>query len=125
MIKSELVTQQHLTRKAIISIRQSSPHQVLTNQESTRLQYALKQRARSLGWQDADSEVIDADWGRTAAIAQSRAGFKEILAPVALGQVGIVLVYEVQRLIRNCSDGYPLMDLCAWKGCLLGDSDGI
>lgn len=125
MIKSELITTQHLARKAIIYIRQSSPHQVLTNQESTHLQYALRQRARSLGWQDADIEIIDADLGHTAAIPQSREGFKEILAKVALGQVGIVLVYEVQRLIRTCSDLYPLMDMCAYKGCLLADGDGI
>ena len=46
---SELVTTHHLTRQAIIYIRQSTPHQVLTNQESLRLQYALKQRALSLG----------------------------------------------------------------------------
>ena len=125
MIKSELITAQHLARQAIIYIRQSSPHQVLTNQESTRLQYALKQRALSLGWREEDIEIIDADLGVSGATAQHRAGFKEILAKVALGQVGIVLVYEVQRLIRNCSDLYPLMDMCAYKGCLLGDSDGI
>ena len=46
---SELVTTQHLSRKAIIYIRQSTPHQVLTNQESLILQYALRQRAVSLG----------------------------------------------------------------------------
>ena len=49
MPTSELVTTQHLTRKAMIYIRQSTPHQVLTNQESLSLQYALKQHALSLG----------------------------------------------------------------------------
>ncbi len=44
MSSSELITPQHLTRKAIIYIRQSSPHQVLSNQESLRLQYALAGR---------------------------------------------------------------------------------
>ena len=67
---SELVTTQHLSRKAIIYIRQSTPHQVLTNQESLNLQYALKQRALSLGWRDQDIEVIDADLGLTAAAAE-------------------------------------------------------
>ena len=46
---SDLVTARHLSRKAVIYIRQSTPHQVLTNQESLRLQYALHQRARDLG----------------------------------------------------------------------------
>jgi hypothetical protein len=36
MSRSELVSPQHLQRKALISIRQSTPHQVLSNQESLR-----------------------------------------------------------------------------------------
>ncbi len=44
MLTSELVTPAHLVRKALIYIRQSTPHQVLTNQESLRLQYALRLR---------------------------------------------------------------------------------
>ena len=59
MPTSELVTTQHLTRKAMIYIRQSTPHQVLTNQESLSLQYALKQRAFSLGWLEADKAGWD------------------------------------------------------------------
>ena len=59
MSKSELVTAQHLQRKAIIYIRQSTPHQVLSNQESLRLQYALQQRALELGWRAEDIEIID------------------------------------------------------------------
>lgn len=42
---SECITAFHLGREAIIYIRQSSPHQTLTNQESLKLQYALRQRA--------------------------------------------------------------------------------
>ena len=38
-MNAELVTARHLSRKAVIYVRQSSPHQVLTNQESLRLQY--------------------------------------------------------------------------------------
>ena len=56
---SELVTPGHLSRRAVIYIRQSTPNQVLTNQESLRLQYALRQRARELGWHEADVEVIE------------------------------------------------------------------
>jgi hypothetical protein len=43
-VKSELVKPTHLTRKAVVYIRQSMPHQVVSNQESLRLQYALRQR---------------------------------------------------------------------------------
>jgi DNA invertase Pin-like site-specific DNA recombinase len=125
MNTSELVTPFHLARKAIIYIRQSSPHQVLSNQESLRLQYALQQRAQDLGWQPEDIEIIDADLGLTAASAQHREGFKDLISRVTLGQVGIILSYEVTRLSRNCSDWYPLLDLCGYKGCLIADRDGV
>jgi DNA invertase Pin-like site-specific DNA recombinase len=125
MNTSELITSIHLARKAIIYIRQSSPHQVLTNKESLRLQYALKQRALNLGWQAEDIEIIDADLGISGTTAQQREGFKEIVARVTLGEVGIILSAEVQRLSRNCSDWYPLLDICAFKNCLIADRDGI
>jgi DNA invertase Pin-like site-specific DNA recombinase len=115
MTTSELVQPRHLDRKAIIYIRQSSPHQVLSNQESLRLQYALKQRALNLGWQTDNIAIIDADLGITGAFAQGRAGYQDIVSQVTQGQVGIILSYEVQRLSRNCSDWYPLLDICAYK----------
>lgn len=125
MNTSELVTPAHLTRKAIIYIRQSSPHQVLTNQESLRLQYALQQRALGLGWRSEDIEIIDADLGLTGAAAQHREGFKELISQVTLGHVGLILSYEVTRLSRNCSDWYPLLDLCGYRNCLIADRDGV
>src|SRR5918912_51361 len=125
MSSSDLITPQHLTRKALIYIRQSTPHQVLSNQESLRLQYALDQRARSLGWRPEQIEIIDADLGLTGTTAQHRAGFKDLIAQVTLGQVGIILSSEVTRLSRNCSDWYPLLDLCGFKRCLIADRDGI
>src|SRR3954464_3740263 len=91
---SELVTTRHLGCKAVIYIRQSTPQQVLSNQESLRLQYALRHRAQELGWCDADIEVIDADLGRSGATAAQREGFKDLIARVTLGEVGIVLSYE-------------------------------
>ena len=125
MIASELVTPFHLARNAIIYIRQSTPHQVLSNQESLQLQYALEQRALGLGWRPEDVEIIDADLGLTGASAQHREGFKEIISRVTLGQVGIILSSEVTRLSRNCSDWYPLLDICGYKNCLIADGDGI
>lgn len=125
MSTSELITPQHLTRKALIYIRQSSPHQVLSNQESRRLQYALRKRAVELGWRAAEVEVIDADQGLSGAAVPHREGFKELLARVTLGEVGIILSIEVQRLSRNCSDWYPLLDICGYKHCLIADRDGV
>jgi hypothetical protein len=84
---SDLITPKHLERLAMIYIRQSSPQQVLSNQESLRLQYALQQRAKELGWSADRIEVIDTDLGMTAAAAGHRQGFKELLAKVTLGEV--------------------------------------
>jgi DNA invertase Pin-like site-specific DNA recombinase len=125
MPTSELITPHHLTRKAIIYIRQSSPHQVLTNQESLRLQYALRDRAVELGWHSEEIEIIDGDLGLSGAATHYREGFKELLTRVTVGEVGIILSIEVQRLSRNCSDWYPLLDICGYKHCLIADRDGI
>jgi|SRR5215207_2170756 len=125
MRSSELVTPQHLARKAVIYVRQSTPHQVLANQESLKLQYALKKRATELGWCADDIEVIDSDLGFTGSEVQHREGFKELTTLVTLGQIGIVLSSEVTRLSRNCSDWYPLLDICGYKGCLIADHDGV
>src|SRR3989442_2633774 len=125
MYSSDLITPQHLARKAIIYIRQSTPHQVLTHQEALRLQYALQERARQLGWPDEAIDIIDGDLGLTAASAAHREGFNTLVAQVTLEQVGLILSYDVTRLSRNCSDWYPLLDLCGYKRCLIADGDGI
>jgi DNA invertase Pin-like site-specific DNA recombinase len=122
---SELVKADHLNRKAVVYIRQSTPHQVVSNQESPRLQYALCQRARELGWHEADIDVIDADLGLSGAAASHRQGFKDLVARVTLGEIGIILSIEVTRLARNCSDWYPLLDVCGHRACLIADRDGI
>jgi len=122
---SELITPGHLARMAIIYVRQSSPHQVLSNQESRRLQYALKERAQSLGWQPDNIQIIDSDLGRSATHVDHRDGFKEMASEVALGHVGIILSYNVDRLSRNCSDWFPLLDICAYRNCLIADQDSI
>ena len=125
MKTSELVTPQHLQLKAVIYIRQSSPHQMISNQESLKLQYALHQRAIDLGWSNENIEIIDSDLGTTATTTEHRTGFKELIAQVTLGKVSIILSYDVTRLSRNCSDWYPLLDLCGYRNCLIADRDGV
>src|SRR6188508_3873276 len=122
---SELVKPHHLQRRAVIYIRQSTPHQVLNNQESLRLQYALHGRARALGWHEADIEVIDSDLGTSGAASDHRRGFKDLVARVTLGEVGLILSIDVTRLARNCSDWYPLLDVCGHRECLIADRDGV
>ena len=62
---SDKIKPQHLARKAIVYVRQSSAHQVHHNLESQRLQYAMQDRLHHLGWRDID--VVDEDLGRSAA----------------------------------------------------------
>src|SRR5438270_771689 len=54
---SDKISPQHLARKAILYIRQSSTHQVSHNVESQRLQYAMQDRLHHLGW--SEIEVVD------------------------------------------------------------------
>ena len=113
MVTTPVVQPHHLRRKAVMYIRQSTGHQVLTNTESQQLQRAMREHAHHLGWPDERIEVVETDLGRTAQSTERRDGSKALLAEVALGQVGIVLSYESTRLSRNCTDWYPLLDLCA------------
>ena len=118
------ITSRHLVRKAVVYLRQSSISQVKHNTESQRLQYALKDTAKAYGF--AEIEVIDADLGSSAASgAQVREGFKQLLASVALGEVGIVLSREPSRLSRTDKDWCHLMELCRVLDTLIGDADTI
>ena len=114
-----------LGRRAFVYVRQSTSAQVERNRESTRRQYALADRARSLGWSPDQVEIIDEDLGRSGASSAERTGFARLAAEVALGQAGIVLGLEVSRLARNNTDWYRLLDLCGLTDTLIGDADGI
>lgn len=125
MNSSDLVQPHHLARKAVVYVRQSTPQQVRTHLESQRLQRDMRERAIQLGWPAERVEVLDADTGHTATTTAGRDEYKNILAQVALGHVGIVISYESTRVARNCSDWYPLLDLCTARGCLIADRDGV
>src|ERR1039457_3959416 len=73
------ITADHLARRACVYVRQSTPGQVQNNLESQRRQYALVDRARSLGWQDID--VIDDDLGISGS-GTHRPGFEKISFPL-------------------------------------------
>lgn len=125
MSTSELIAPTHLSRQALIYVRQSTPQQVLTNTEIQRLQYALRQRAIECGWPASAVEVIDTDLGQSGRSTVGRTGFADLVARVNLGQVGIIFAYDATRLSRNCADWYQLLDLCGFRNCLIGDRDGV
>jgi DNA invertase Pin-like site-specific DNA recombinase len=115
----------HLARLAVVYIRQSTMRQVLTNRESTDLQYKLTHRATELGWPAERVLVIDDDLGLSGASAADRAGFQRLLAEVSLNHVGLVLGLEMSRLARSGKDWHQLLELCALFGVLLADQDGL
>src|SRR5437899_5641230 len=119
------ISADHLRRDAFLYVRQSSLRQVLENTESTKRQYALRDRAVSLGWPIERIQVIDADLGLSGASAQDRDGFQRLVGEVANGHVGIVLGLEVSRLARNNADWHHLLELAAMTQTLILDEDGI
>jgi hypothetical protein len=115
------ITDAHRRRRAVVYVRQSTPGQVECNVESAARQYALRERAVELGWSPQAVAVVDDDTGRSGSSADGRLGFKELVAEVGLGQVGIVLALEVSRLARSSADWHQLLDLCALTGALIAD----
>jgi DNA invertase Pin-like site-specific DNA recombinase len=124
LLYSPKIKPEHLARKAIVYLRQSSERQVRQNLESQRLQYELAERIRGLGWQEI--EVINNDLGCSAAMgAASREGFERVLSSVALGEVGIVASREVSRLSRTDKDWCRLVEVCQIFGTLIGDEQQV
>jgi len=119
------ITANHLSRHAIVYLRQSSAAQVEHNRESTDRQYALATKARDLGWPEDRIIVIDEDLGLSGSGVIARSGFARLTAEVALARVGLVLGLEVSRLARNNAEWYRLIDLAGLTDTLIGDADGI
>ena len=119
------ITTSHLSRQAIVYLRQSSAAQVENNRESTERQYALASKARELGWPEDRIVVIDEDLGLSGSGSVARSGFARLTAEVALARVGLVLGLEVSRLARNNADWHRLIDLAGLTDTLIGDADGI
>jgi len=121
----EKVAARHLKRDAYLYVRQSSLRQVVENQESTKRQYALRQRAVALGWPQERIVVIDSDQGQSGASAADREGFQRLVAEVGMGHAGIVMGLEVSRLARNSTDWHRLLEICALSDTLILDEDGL
>src|SRR2546426_3752021 len=120
---SDKIRPQHLARKAILYVRQSSAYQVSHNLESQKLQYAMQDRLRQLGW--CEIEVIDDDLGRSAAGTMPRAGFERMVAEVCLGHVGAVAAREVSRFARNSRESQQLVEVCRLVDTVLIDLEAV
>ncbi len=124
-LRSGKIRPWHQERLAAVYIRQSTPQQVLDHQESTRLQYGLKNRALELGWSEERVLIIDDDLGKSGASVEGREGFHRLVSEVSLDHVGIILGMEMSRLARSCKDWHQLLEICALFDTLIGDADGI
>jgi len=120
---SDKIRPQHLERKAILYIRQSSAYQVTHNLESQKLQYAMQERLRQLGWREI--EVVDEDLGRSAAGTVARTGFERMVSEVCLGKVGAVAAREVSRFARNSREWQRLVEVCRVVDTILIDQETI
>jgi DNA invertase Pin-like site-specific DNA recombinase len=120
---SEKIRPQHLARKAILYVRQSSPYQVIHNLESQKLQYAMEERLHQLGWREI--EIVDDDLGRSAAGLVTRAGFERMVAEVCLGKVGAVAAREVSRFARNSREWQQLVEVCRVVDTVLIDQEMV
>ena len=116
------ITSDHLSRGAVVYVRQSTAGQVMENTESQRRQYALAESARTIGFSSVT--IIDDDLGRSGSGLVERPGFQKLVASVCAGSIGAVFCIEASRLARNGRDWHHLIDLCALVGTLVIDPDG-
>src|ERR1700750_2570869 len=116
---SSKVTAAHLSRAALLYVRQSPLKQVINNTESAIRQYDLRGKAIALGWAAGQITVIDIDQGHSGASTADREGFQQLVAEVSLGRAGIVLGLECSRLARNSADWHPLLALCGMTRTLV------
>jgi len=120
---SDKITSEHKQRAAYVYVRQSSAHQVRHHLEGQRQQYALADRAQSLGF--AKTVIIDEDQGRSGSGLTQRPGFGQLLNAVCANEAGAIFALEASRLARNNRDWHHLVDLCAMTETLLIDGDGV
>jgi len=124
-LTKQKVTASHLKRKAYCYVRQSTLKQVFENTESTKRQYALRERAIALGWPIVQIVTVDSDLGQSATSVADRQGFQKLMTEVSLGHAGLVMGLEVSRLARNNADWARLLEICAITDTLILDEEGV
>jgi DNA invertase Pin-like site-specific DNA recombinase len=124
-MRIEEIAGHHRARFALVYVRQSTTRQLRDHRESQRRQRDLVHRPVELGWPEARVRLIDEDLGVSASRSQVRAGFTDMVAETALGNVGLILSLEVSRLSRSNRDWYHLLDVCAVTRTLIGDGEAV
>ena len=119
------ITGAHLSRLAVVYVRQSTVIQVREHTESTARQYGLSAVAVEFGWPAERVVVVDADLGVSGRFGAERDGFRELISRVCVGEVGAILGLEVSRLARSSAEFARLLELARLTDTLLIDGDGV
>lgn len=115
----------HLDRWATVYVRQSYQQQVQRHRESAEVQANLRERALQWGWPAERIRVLDGDQGRSGSTTVGRDDFAWLLSEIALGHVGLVLGFQINRLAREDEACCRLIKVCATFNTLLADQDGL
>jgi DNA invertase Pin-like site-specific DNA recombinase len=115
----------HLERWAIVYVRQSHPQQVRRHPESAPVQANLQQRALDWGWPAERVRVLNGDQGRSGTTTAGRDDFAWLLSEIALGHVGLVLGFQINRLAREDEACCRMIRVCGAFDTLLADQDGL
>jgi DNA invertase Pin-like site-specific DNA recombinase len=112
-VKTPLITAEHLGRKAIVYVRQSSQ----IREETGRIDQL--QLARSYGWTEDLIEVIDEDTGKSGSSVEHRTGWRCMLDQIIAGGVAAIFAASVSRLSRQVIEYEQLRMLASEHGTLL------
>src|SRR3974390_1200359 len=97
MDRSAKIQGHHLERWAIVYVRQSHPQQVQRHRESAEVQANLQQLALGWGWPRQRIRILEGDQGVSATSTIGRDDFAWLLSEIALGHVGLVLGFQINR----------------------------
>ena len=95
----------HVTRPALVSVRQATLMQVRDHTASTTRPSQRAQRAHARGWPAPLVVVMDHDQGRSGASSAGRDGCASRIAAGGLGRAGAVLWCEASRGARASRAG--------------------
>jgi DNA invertase Pin-like site-specific DNA recombinase len=115
----------HLTRLAVVYVRQSSPTQTRNNLESPERQRALAKRGEELGWPPTQVLVIEEGRARSGSSTEGRSDYRRVCELIAKQQVGIILAVDVSRWARDNVVWQWLLRDCIFENVLLGDEHQV
>jgi len=106
------VSEEHLRRRALVYVRQSTFEQVRFNTGSTLVQLSQKDCIKRLGWDDDMIEVLTGDLGVTGTDASVRDDWQRLLQAIGEDKVGLVAITATSRASRDRRDFAHLVALC-------------